>query len=327
MTRFIHIADLHHARHTGNAITAERSSFELQREKLDQLAHVIQSDSVQAILVAGDIEVSDPDDFLHYLIEWTALGASVYIVFGEHDVNRKEYATTWGSIPNVYCFLEPGYVIDSKLGVGIYGVSCESNQTGLSEQLDCIPDFFGGRPNILLSHGHLRHFSKEKMERHHFAYAALGDHHRYKNIQRGKTTLVYPGHLFSVWDGCGKAWETGYVLGTVNDQSITHTFYPFKGPQTRRICVNPFVRNGDRIELVLDNVNWEGENWIDDDEDTVRSVIRACLERYPNDFFVTPSNAFFPTRRLCMSGETLLKNPEYFEEFIQRSYKATARTQ
>ena len=139
MRRFLHIADLHHARHTSNAITAERSSFDVQREKLQQLNDIIRSESVQAVFVAGDIEVSDADDFLPYLIEWTALGAAVYIVFGEHDVNRLEYKASWENVPGVHCFLEPGYVVDFRLGLGIYGLSCDSNQVGLPHQLEQIP--------------------------------------------------------------------------------------------------------------------------------------------------------------------------------------------
>lgn len=327
MRHFLQIADLHHARHTGSAISAERSSFEIQRDKLNQLTDVIRSASVQAVLVAGDIEVSDPDDFLPYLIEWTSLGASVYIVFGEHDVMRQDYAASWNSVPSVHCFLEPGYVVDVRLGVGIYGVSCDSNQTSLSDRLDEIPNLPTFRPNVLLSHGNIRHFSEERLARHDFHYVALGDDHRYKTTRRGNTPVVYPGHLFSVWDGSGKAWPTGYVLGTVGNGQITHTFHPYTGPMTRRVCVNPFVRNGERIELILDNIDWDGERWIEDDEAVIRSFIRSTLSAYPDDYFVTPSSKAYATRRLSMSGKTILASPERFEEFVERSYKATPRTQ
>lgn len=66
MPKFLHIADLHHARHTGNAIHAERTSFDVQRDKLTQLASVIRDHDIVAILIAGDIEVSDSDDLIPY---------------------------------------------------------------------------------------------------------------------------------------------------------------------------------------------------------------------------------------------------------------------
>ena len=108
MTRFIHIADLHHARHTGNAITAERTSFDIQADKLAQLAEVIRRENIKAVLIAGDIEVSDPEDFVPYLKTWTALGASVYLVYGDHDLNRLAYDDCWRQIEHVHSFLRPG---------------------------------------------------------------------------------------------------------------------------------------------------------------------------------------------------------------------------
>lgn len=327
MPKFLHIADLHHARHTGNAIHAERTSFDVQRDKLTQLASVIRDHDIAAILIAGDIEVSDSDDLIPYLEEWTALGASVYIVFGEHDVNRHRDKEVWETVSDVHCFLEPGYRFDARLGIGIYGVSCVSNQIGLKEAIEQIPELDTTHPNILLSHGQKDTFSSKRLRPHHFAYVALGDHHRYKEIERTTTTIVYPGHVFSVWDGCGKAWETGYVIGSIQDDLISHRFHAFHGPQTRRICVNPFIRNGDHIQLTLDNIPSVQEEWILDDSDTIQSVIRHLLHTYPDDYFVTPSHAKLRPRRMCMSGKRLLEDTSLFESFVQRSYKATAKTQ
>lgn len=75
MPNFLHIADLHHARHTGNAIHAEQTSFHIQRDKLQQLASVIREHEIAAVLIAGDIEVSDSYDLVPYLEEWTSVGA------------------------------------------------------------------------------------------------------------------------------------------------------------------------------------------------------------------------------------------------------------
>ncbi|MCT4785103.1 exonuclease SbcCD subunit D [Exiguobacterium aestuarii] len=327
MPNFLHIADLHHARHTGDAIHAERKSFDIQREKLQQLASVIREHDIAAFLIAGDIEVSDSDDLIPYLEEWTALGASVYIVFGEHDVNRHRDKELWETIPHVHCFVEPAYRFEPKLGIGIYGISCTSNQIGLTEALERIPPLDATHPNLLLSHGRVGAFSTSRLQRHSFAYVALGDHHRYDVIERLNTTIVYPGHLFSVWDGCGKAWETGYVIGSIEGDTVTHTFHVFQGAQTRRVCVNPFIRNGDHIRLTLDNIPSMKKEWIPDDYDTIQSLIRHLLHTYPDDYFVTPSHAKLRPRRMCMSGRRLLEDSSLFESFVQRSYKATARTQ
>lgn len=327
MPKFLHIADLHHARHTGNAIHAERTSFDIQRDKLQQLASVIREHEIAAVLIAGDIEVSDSYDLMPYLEKWTSLGTSIYIVFGEHDVNRHRDKEVWETVPYVYCFAEPGYRFDPALGAGIYGVSCTSNQAGLIEALDHIPPLELTHPNLLLSHGRASAFSNTRLHPHAFAYVALGDHHQYKVMERSNTTIVYPGHLFSVWDGCGKAWETGYVIGSIDGDTVKHTFHVFQGAQTRRVCVNPFIRNDDQIQLILDNVPSVHEKWVKDDPISIQEVIRQVLRTSPDDYFVTPSHAKLRPRRMCMRGQRLLDDPILLESFIQRSYKATANTQ
>ena len=328
MTRFIHIADLHHARHTGNAITAERTSFAIQAEKLAQIAEVIRHENIKAVLIAGDIEVSDPEDFVPYLKTWTALGASVYLVYGDHDLNRIAYDDCWRQIEHVHSFLRPGYVFDEALGAAIYGLSCETNQTGLKEDVARTPMRDDPYPNIFLGHGDRQRFPASVVARLGFSYYSLGHHHRYEVTRRGGADLVYPGHVFSVWDGCGKAWPTGYVIGEVTSSGITHEFRPFTGPETRRLSFNPFIRDGSCLLLTRDNLEGPSEQWIEEDETVLRELVRSTLTAYPNDYFVTPSQSTgFPTRRLSMTGRTLLEDDERFEEFFARSFKATKTTQ
>ncbi|MFC4682438.1 MULTISPECIES: metallophosphoesterase [unclassified Exiguobacterium] len=328
MTRFIHIADLHHARHTGNAITAERTSFAIQAEKLAQLTEVIRHKNIKAVLIAGDIEVSDPEDFIPYLQTWTKLGATVYLVFGDHDVDRLAYQACWSQIEHVHVFLRPGYIFDPTLGTGIYGLSCETNQTGLKEEIANAPMRDDPYPNIFLSHGDRKRFPASVVARLGFSYYALGHHHRYEAIPRGGADLVYPGHIFSVWDGCGKAWSTGYVIGEVTLSGITHAFHAFEGPETRRLSFNPFIRDGSRILLTRDNLDGPSEQWIEEDDTLLREFVRSTLADYPDDYFVTPSRSNgFPTRRLSMTGRTLLEDSARFEEFYIRSFKVTKTTQ
>ncbi|TCI21703.1 metallophosphoesterase family protein [Exiguobacterium sp. SL-9] len=328
MTRFIHIADLHHARHTGNAITAERTSFAIQAEKLAQLTEVIRHDNIKAVLIAGDIEVSDPKDFIPYLQTWTTLGATVYLVFGDHDVDRLAYQACWSQIEHVHVFLHPGYIFDPTLGAGIYGLSCETNQTGLKEKIARTPVRADSYPNIFLSHGDRKRFPASVVDRLGFSYYALGHHHRYEVIRRGGADLVYPGHIFSVWDGCGKAWSTGYVIGEVTSSGITHVFHAFEGPETRRLSFNPFIRDGSRILLTRDNLDGPPEQWIEEDDTLLREFVRSTLADYLDDYFVTPSRSNgFPTRRLSMTARTLLEDSTRFEEFYIRSFKVTKTTQ
>ena len=328
MTRFIHIADLHHARHTGNAITAERTSFSIQADKLAQLAEVIREESIKAVCIAGDIEVSDPEDFIPYLKTWTALGASVYLVYGDHDINRLTYDACWRQIEHVHTFPQPGYIFDEALGAGIYGLSCETNQAGLKGQIAHTPLRNDSYPNIFLSHGDRNQFPASVVSELGFSYYALGHHHRHEVTSRGGAKLVYPGHIFSVWDGCGKAWSTGYIVGEVTPSGINHEFRTFKGPKTRRISFNPFLRDGSRILVTRDNIDAPSEQWIEDDGATLRELIRSTLVRYPDDYFVTPSRSTgYPTRRLSMTGKLLLEDDERFEEFFARSFKATKTTQ
>lgn len=328
MTRFIHIADLHHAIHTGNAITAERTSFDIQADKLAQLAEVIRRENIKAVLIAGDIEVSDPEDFVPYLKTWTALGASVYLVYGDHDLNRLAYDDCWRQIEHVHSFLHPGYLYDETLGAGIYGLSCETNQAGLKEQFALTLVRDDPYPNIFLSHGDRKQFFTSVVTELGFNYYALGHHHRYESIHRGEANLVYPGHIFSVWDGCGKAWSTGYIIGEVTPSGITHEFRTFEGPETRRISFNPFLRDGSRLLLTRDNLEGPSEQWIEEDETLLRKLIRSTLAAYPDDYFVTPSQSKgYPARRLSMTGRLLLEDDNRFEEFFACSFKATKTTQ
>lgn len=328
MTRFIHIADLHHARHTGNTITAERTSFAVQAEKLAQLEKVIRQEDIKAVLIAGDIEVSYPEDLVPYLKTWTALGAAVYIVFGDHDVERIAYDALWSKLKGVHCFLRPGYVFDERLGVGIYGLSCETNQVGLKEQVAATPVRDDPYPNIFLSHGDRQRFPASVVKRLGFSYYALGHHHRYEIARRGHADLVYPGHIFSVWDGCGKAWPTGYVVGEVTPSGISHEFRTFRGPETRRLSFNPFIRDGSRILFTRDNLDGPSEQWVEEDEIILRELVRSTLATYPDDYFVTPSRSKgYSTRRLSMTGKSLLESNVRFEEFFDRSFKATKTTQ
>lgn len=328
MTRFIHIADLHHARHDSAAITAQQSSFAVQTEKLTQLEAVIRQEDIKAVLIAGDIEVSDPKDFVPYLETWTALGASVYLVYGDHDVHRLAYESCWRIIEHVHGFLRPGYIFDEALGAGIYGLSCETNQAGLKEAVAQTPTRHDPYPNIFLSHGDRQRFPASAVSQLGFDYYALGHHHRYETLRRGGADIVYPGHIFSVWDGCGKAWPTGYVVGTVTSSGITHEFRPFKGPETRRLSFNPFIRDGSRILLTRDNLDGPAEQWVEADETDLRELVRSTLADYPDDYFVTPSRATgFATRRLSMTGRSLLADSRWFDEFFLRSFKATKTTQ
>ncbi|TCI25116.1 hypothetical protein EVJ32_11480 [Exiguobacterium sp. SH5S4] len=328
MTRFIHIADIHHARYDDTNILVEHSSFDIQRDKLNQLAHVIHTESIQAVLVAGDIEVSDPNDFLPYLRDWTRLGASVYIIFGDHDVHRAVYTDVWETVENVHCFLEPGYVFDARLGAGIYGLSCEARRIGLSESFVTVPQRRDAYPNLFLTHGNRTDFPKDVIASLGYDYYALGHLHEHKQpFTRGGVPFVYPGHVFSVWDGSGKAWTTGYVIGTISPDGVTHEFRPFEGPETRRIAFNRFDRNEDRIRLSLDNIAWDNDGWVTDDDSVMRFLVCAILTRYPDDYFVTPSDRSQNVTRVCMTGRTLLRNEIRFEDFYRRSFKATATTQ
>ena len=250
------------------------------------------------------------------------------MVYGDHDLNRLAYDDCWRQIEHVHSFLHPGYLYDETLGAGIYGLSCETNQAGLKEQFALTPVRDDPYPNIFLSHGDRKQFFTSVVTELGFNYYALGHHHRYESIHRGEANLVYPGHIFSVWDGCGKAWSTGYIIGEVTPSGITHEFRTFEGPETRRISFNPFLRDGSRLLLTRDNLEGPSEQWIEEDETVLRDFVRSTLTTYPDDYFVTPSRSTgFPTRRLSMTGRTLLEDDKRFEEFFARSFKATKTTQ
>ena len=91
--------------------------------------------------------------------------------------------------------------------------------------------------------------------------------------------------------------------------------------------MNPFIQYDDQIQLILENIPSIHDEWVKNDATTIQETIRHILHTYPEDYFVTPSHASLFPRRLCMSGQYLLNDSELFTSFVERSYKATPRTQ
>ena len=131
--RFLHISDLHffksdHQKGRKDGI----NHFEIKKKILDYISSIIISDQIGAILISGDLELDSTDHFLPYLINWLGVGSKVFIDFGEHDLRdkRNELIESTKDLSGLYIFDEPRMVNDEALDFCVYGMSCESKQSG-----------------------------------------------------------------------------------------------------------------------------------------------------------------------------------------------------
>lgn len=86
-----------------------------------------------------------------------------------------------------------------------------------------------------------------------FKYYAVG-HIHFSNIDRVGTSYIgRPGHLYSLWDGRGKAWPARGILGELNNDELQLALLDFPSPQTVRIYVDPFNPADGKSTLVIEN--------------------------------------------------------------------------
>mgnify|MGYP000922542807 FL=1 len=132
------------------------------------------------------------------------------------------------------------------------------------------------------------------------------------------------------------------------------SWHPFSQAQTVRLFVDPFTGT-DQNNLVIENCTYEmgqkisrlveGE-WVDQkfrgifeghlDSDIespyLATLIREILEIFPNEIFVTPSDSYKMKKKYGYSrgvfrAKTILSDPEIFDEYFKRIFKASNKTQ
>lgn len=353
--RFLHISDLHffksdHQKGRKDGI----NHFEIKKKILDYISSIIISDQIGAILISGDLELDSTDHFLPYLINWLGVGSKVFIVFGEHDLRdkRNELIESTKDLSGLYIFDEPRMVNDEALDFCVYGMSCESKQSGFTQSFLSITDYKHIKPGIFLTHPCNLPRSKTKILG--CKYYAVGHIHQHfieeidENVYLGR-----PGHLYSLWDGDGKAWPVGGIIGEFRENQIHLDWLEFPFPQTVRIYVDPYHLKDDKKLLVIENCSFEKGNkiseiiegeWkdqkyrgvfksqIDIDDNKLNLLIEEILKVFIDEIVVTPSDPLMMKRkygysRAVFNARTLLNDTVLFNEYMDRIFKASSKTQ
>jgi hypothetical protein len=276
----------------------------------------------------------------------TALAARIVVagIVGEHDWERADLRRLLGWS----WLLRTGGVVRAS-GVAVYGVNGRSKQERLARDIGRLRPK-EGEPSVLLAHG------SQIPSEPRFNYYALGHLHwsKYGTFPKGSmSTAAYPGHLFSYWDGSGKAWPVYVLEGRIHaDGHVDVERVPLSGaPETRRIYISSRYRGRERGVLFFENPPEEGRlrrlgvraTFKDEPDKSfgtvyrrvarasygsqseLRGLLRKIVGEHPNDIFVSPATGRGNADRVVAYGHTLLG--KRFEEFVSKTYKSHARTQ
>src|SRR5690625_238980 len=353
--KFLHIADLHliknlHLKTVGEDI----HHYKIKKNILRYIENIIIKENCGAVLISGEIEAEYPEEIYPFFKRWLDLKVRIFVVFGDHDtfIMRRGLKKLFQDEPYFYVIEEERMVKDPSLNFNVHGLSCEPKQEGFTEDFNRIPAKSSEKPTIFLTHPY--HLSKIKMRELGYEYFATGHIHNFyiekidENIYLGR-----PGHSYSFWDGDGKAWPTGGIIGEFNERELTLRQTLFPAPQTVRFFINPFISKNGEVKFKIENCSeikgkqlkslmkgnwhasgyrWVYQGYIENTREVIENLAYKMLAVFKDELFVTPSDSRKMRRkyghsRALFSAEHLLKHPEDLQEFIDRSFKAMKTTQ
>jgi len=355
--KFIHISDLHFFR--SNHLKSSKdglSHFEIKRHLLGHISSMIQEHEVGAVLISGDLELDSADNLIPFLTEWLMLGSKVFLVFGEHDTreSRKQLVLKTKKLNGLYIFDDWGFIDDGLLNFCVSGMSCESKQNGFTQKFSALAPHDHIKPAIFLTHP--CNLTKSKMQELGFTYYAVGHIHKPVIEKVDRNMFVgRPGHLYSLWDGDGKAWPVGAIIGEFRNKDLKLSWFPFPVAQTVRLFIDPHNSVNNKPLIIIENCSYEKSRsissliegkWIDQnyrgifkgildqemDYLELGVIIEKILHVFQDDIFVTPSDSQkmkkkYGYSRGVFTAKTLLSDPVIFEEFLERIIKASSKTQ
>jgi DNA repair exonuclease SbcCD nuclease subunit len=352
----MHISDLHffdsdHLKSRKDGL----SHYEIKSQILGNIGTIIKNLDIGSVIISGDLELDSAGNLIPFLLEWLSLDCKVFIVFGEHDTreSRAELISKTSGLCSLYIMDEMAFVEDDDLGFNVLGMSCESKQNGFLEKFAELTPQLQTKPSIFLTHPCDLPISKMKQLG--FNYYAVGHihYHRTERIERN-IYIGRPGHLYSLWDGNGKAWPVGAIIGEFLGGELELSWHSFANAQTVRLFIDTFTGT-DLNVLVIENCTYEsgqkvarlveGE-WVDQkfrgifkgylnldiESPYLATLIKEILKIFPNEIFVTPSDSYKMKKKYGYSrgvfrAKTLLSDPELFDEYFERIFKASKKTQ
>ena len=232
-------------------------------------------------------------------------------------------------------------------------MSCKSKQENFREDFNNLEKYNGSKPGVFITHPH--NLAKTKSRELGYSYYAVGHVHRKEIIGIADNSFIgRPGHIYSYWDGDGKAWPTGYIVGEFIDGKLNLEWYGFSAMQTVRLFIDPFKKNqlgesflvvenckegdGEEIEKIIDgrwyDQGFRGifEGYYNFESINFQNDIKAIIELFKGNIMVTPSDSKDMKRkygynRIVVRASTLLENKVLFEEYLERIFKARPKTQ
>jgi DNA repair exonuclease SbcCD nuclease subunit len=361
--RFLHLADLHltPCPSDGRCGPYDVACHAcIKREILARLRERLldRSTRLDLLLLAGDLtERRDSEEGLRWttapLTELVAaaktVGTTVAGVTGEHD--GEDSTTALRDMLGWTWLLRTGEV-NRESGIAVFGIEGRRKCDGLAgdfAKLRTVP----GETSVLLAHGELSAFKAAGPR---FDYYALGHRHRAQlrpASARSSTFAAYPGHLFSYWDGDGKAWPVHVIEGVIRlDGTVAAEAFPVAtktaAPETRRM----YVAHADvgRPEGTIVFEHSPGAEFfagigiaatVEDQKESgrflrhvtrisyrsraeMKGVLKAVLDGLPKDVFVWPSTGV-GWRDRADYGRRLSRLR--FDEYVVKVFKRQANTQ
>jgi len=358
--RFWHLSDLHLYPCNGPDgdcdCEEETCAVSIKRDLLKAIAHDLRHTPTppQLLLLTGDIfertenKTLDAARFLQPLFDAaSARGTEVFGILGDDghdgDVRKNAAKLGWGWL------MKAREVRVHGSGVKVVAVDAGS-EAEVKKAVGALPE--PGGPSILLAHA-----SEVAADTPH-NYRALGHIHT-ACIARFDESHVSgrPGHLYSYWDGPGKAWPVFMIAGIIDakDGRVEAWRVPLEGPPyfapaTRQIYgdVGGYEQRSGALYLV----HAPTERWFFEGcgleaqyveflpksgavkatyrftskgarDDVIRKILEAC----PSDIFVTPATDKGYTDRIKRRGGVIAASEKLFGEFVEKTFKRIEGTQ
>ena len=246
-------------------------------------------------------------------------GTHIVAIPGDHD---PEMAVLKEYFPFT---LDIGEIVSID-NIRIGGLGVRPRQEGLTEDFD---RWRGEKTDFVLIHS-------DRISTSRFAalgaqYVARGHFHKWEDRSSQSLKSLHPGHLYTYWDGPGKAYPTCFASGFVKNGECDVKRHLFRNaPRSRR-----FYWDVDTARFWLDGVledehqtsfqDWEKcENsfWFNisrkGKQSDTESMLLHVASLYPEDIFVTP--AVKEGRRVHYAKD-ILKDQGLLREFVRCSVR------
>lgn len=355
---FWHLSDLHLDFSYESDVEARPSDFKIKRDLLGAIARELEHMHAppQMLLLTGDLlecEVADAPRVTPALEPLLAAArqrhTEIYGIPGsdKHDTGLREIASQLGWD----WLMKTGEVRHHPSGIEIHAVA-EATDNAVQAAVRNLPE--PKAPSILLAH------TGEVARRTPHNYRALGHVHTPSIVcvdENHQKVSGRPGHLFSYWDGSGKAWPVCIIAGTISVRDgyvkawrVPLEASPFFAPSTRQIYgdVGGYEKKAGSLYLVhapterffYEDCGLDAEcveflprtgavkatyrfTSKDERDNIVRKVLSACA----TDVFVAPSSTGKFEDRLVVWGRACAENEEQFTKFVKHCFVRSESTQ